>query len=99
MKTQQKQSLHLITILNNVTYDADDDVNTQTSSLDTARTNGTLESIYLNNLNDENANPGLYDFDSDIYNSRIGARYGLNTETANFNPTFNYSAFTRVCLK
>jgi len=70
------------------TYDSDDNVNTKTSSLDTARTNGQLESIYLNQLNDENANPGLNNFDSDIYNSRIGARYGLNTETANFNPTF-----------
>ena len=70
------------------TYDADDNVNTQTSSLDTARTNGTLESIYLNNLNDENANPGFNNYDSDFDSSRIGARYGLNTETANFNPTF-----------
>ena len=26
--------------------------------------------------------------DNDIYDSRIGARYGLNTETANVNPTF-----------
>ena len=26
--------------------------------------------------------------EDDIYNSRIGARYGLNTETANINPTF-----------
>ena len=32
------------------TYDADDNVNTQTSGLDTARTNGSLESIYLRNL-------------------------------------------------
>ena len=70
------------------TYDADDNVNTQTSGLDTARTNGSLESIYLRNLNDENANPGLNNLDNDIYDSRIGARYGLNTETANVNPTF-----------
>ena len=27
---------------------------------------------------------------SDIYNSRIGARYGLNTETANINPYVYY---------
>ena len=70
------------------TYDADDNVNTQTSGLDTARTNGSLESIYLRNLNDENANPGLNNLDNDIYDSRIGAHYGLNTETANVNPTF-----------
>ena len=47
-------------------------------------------------MNDENANPGLNNFDSDIYNSRIGARYGLNTETVNFNPTFTIDRKVRV---
>jgi len=70
------------------TYDGDDNVNTETSDLDTARTDGSLKSIYLNQVNDQNASPTYNSYDSDIYNSRIGARYGLNTETANFNPTF-----------
>ena len=70
------------------TYDASDNVNTQTSSLDTARTDGSLKSIYLNETPEEAVNPACNDCDDDIYNSRIGARYGLNTETANFNPTF-----------
>ena len=33
-------------------------------------------------------NTDCNDCDDDLYNSRIGARYGLNTETANINPTF-----------
>jgi hypothetical protein len=68
------------------TYDADDNVNTQTSSLDTARTDGSLNSIYLNQANlDQDNNPP---YNEDFYDTHIGARYGLNTETANMNPTF-----------
>jgi hypothetical protein len=68
------------------TYDADDNVNTQTSSLNTAREDGSLNSIYLNQANlDLNNNPP---FNEDYYDTYIGARYGLNTETANMNPTF-----------
>ena len=70
------------------TYDAGDNVNTETSAIDTQRLDGSLQSIYLNDSIDENVNPGVNNVDSDIYNSRIGARYGLNTETANINPTF-----------
>lgn len=68
------------------TYDSDDNVNTQTSSLDTARTDGSLNSIYLNQANlDQDNNPP---YNEDYYDTFIGARYGLNTETANINPTF-----------
>jgi hypothetical protein len=68
------------------TYDADDNANTQTSSLDTARTDGSLNSIYLNQANlDQDNNPP---YNEDYYDTFIGARYGLNTETANINPTF-----------
>ena len=70
------------------TYDASDNVNTQTSSLDTSRTDGSLKSIYLNDVREEAVNPGCNNCEDDIYQSKIGARYGLNTETANFNPTF-----------
>lgn len=73
---------------NTFTYDSDDNVNTQESTLDTERKDGSLKSIYLNDEIDENVNPNVYYFDSDIYNYKIGARYGLNTETANINPTF-----------
>ncbi len=71
------------------TYDSSNNVNTETSAIDSARVNGTLQSIYLSDdNNDEISNPQSLDFDDDIYERGIGARYGLNTETANFNPTF-----------
>jgi len=70
------------------TYDGDGNATVVDSTLDTERKNGSLKSIYLNDEIDENVNPNVYNYDSDIYNYRIGARYGLNTETANINPTF-----------
>ncbi len=70
------------------TYDGDGNATEVDSTLDTERKNGSLRSIYLNDEIDENVNPNVYNYDSDIYNYRIGARYGLNTETANINPTF-----------
>ena len=69
-------------------YDGDDNVGTVESTLDSARKSGALESIYLNQDTAGNVNNNCNDCDDDIYNSRIGARYGLNTETANINPTF-----------
>jgi len=69
------------------TYDASNNANTEASNIDTARTNASLNSIYLtDNANEDPAN--IQSFDNDIYETGIGARYGLNTETANFNPTF-----------
>tara|TARA_R110000787_G_scaffold70013_9_gene155649 strand:+ start:2452 stop:3372 length:921 start_codon:yes stop_codon:yes gene_type:complete len=70
------------------TYDASDNVNTETSALDTARTNGNLTSIYLNQVNDNNGAAANTPYNADFYTTNIGARYGLNTETANMNPTF-----------
>jgi len=40
------------------TYDGSNNVNTQTSSLDTSRTDGSLKSIYLNDVREEAVNPG-----------------------------------------
>tara|TARA_R100001460_G_scaffold5778_2_gene15682 strand:- start:11068 stop:11988 length:921 start_codon:yes stop_codon:yes gene_type:complete len=70
------------------TYDAGNNVNTEESDLDAARKNGALNSIYLNQNNEGDVNAICNDCEGDVYNSRIGARYGLNTETANINPTF-----------
>ena len=70
------------------TYDADNNATIVNSSLDVARKDGSLNSIYLNQNNEVDDNGNCIDCDDDIYNSRIGARYGLNTETANINPTF-----------
>ena len=70
------------------TYDSGNNVNTEESDLDSARKSGALNSIYLNQNNEADVNGNCVDCEDDIYNSRIGARYGLNTETANINPTF-----------
>jgi hypothetical protein len=59
------------------TYDSDDNVETQTSSLDTARTDGSLNSIYLNQANLDQQNNNL-PYNEDFYDTNIGARYGLN---------------------
>lgn len=58
------------------------------SNLDFARITKQQPSIYLNRLNPYNGLMG-YEFEGMWYfNFAIGARYGLNTETANANPTF-----------
>ena len=67
--------------------EADGTVITDDSTLDTERKNGQQNSIYLNQNNavDQVEDDNASDFYSDY---SIGARYGLNTETANVNPTF-----------
>jgi hypothetical protein len=70
------------------TYDGSNNATIVQSDLDTSRKNGALKSIYLNDVREEAVNPGCVNCEDDIYNTRIGARYGLNTETASFNPTF-----------
>jgi hypothetical protein len=71
------------------TYDGNGNATVVQSDLDTARKSGGLNSIYLNQNNALDENNNCIDCQDDIYNSRIGARYGLNTETANINPTFS----------
>jgi hypothetical protein len=59
-----------------------------TSTIDLQRIEGTKKSIYLNQQSPYNNREG-YCVDGDWYfDYGIGAQYGLNTETANFNPTF-----------
>lgn len=74
----------------NILFDQNGNVlQPQFSEIDWDRIKGTKKSIYLN--------PGsLYDgywgWEIDglwYFDYNLGARYGLNTETANFNPTFN----------
>jgi hypothetical protein len=70
-----------------LTFNADGTVITNESTLDTERKNGQQNSIYLNQENA--ADQVALDSESNWYaDYTIGARYGLNTETANFNPTF-----------
>jgi hypothetical protein len=60
----------------------------QQSTLDFDRIRGTKQSIYLNQ-NSEMYGKSGYNCDGNWYfEYGIGARYGLNTETANANPTF-----------
>ena len=58
------------------------------SQLDLERIAGTKKSIYLNGNSPYNGNWGYYFEGGWYFDFSIGARYGLNTETANFNPTF-----------
>jgi hypothetical protein len=61
----------------------------QFSTIDYERIKGTKKSIYLNPGHQFNNQSG-WCVDGDWYfDYAVGARYGLNTETANFNPTFN----------
>tara|TARA_R100000742_G_C4271248_1_gene90127 strand:+ start:715 stop:1629 length:915 start_codon:yes stop_codon:yes gene_type:complete len=68
------------------TYDGSNNATIVASDLDTERKDSSLRSIYLNQNNDQAVDPECQNCNQDLY--RIGARYGLNTETANFNPTF-----------
>lgn len=61
----------------------------QNSEIDLDRLNKTKKSIYLNQGNQFN---GQYGWNIDgmwYFQYQMGAAFGLNTETANFNPTFN----------
>ena len=70
-----------------LTFNSDGTVVTDTSTLDTERLNGQQKSIYLNKENSDEQVPP--DTEANWYaDYTIGARYGLNTETANINPTF-----------
>lgn len=73
-----------------ILFDSDGDaLSPEFSEIDLDRINGTKKSIYLNKGNQFDGNEG-YNIDGMWYFERsIGARFGLNTETANFNPTFN----------
>jgi hypothetical protein len=73
----------------NVLFDQNGNVlSPQFSNLDIDRIKGTKKSIYLNSNSQFNNNNG-YCVDGNWYfDYSVGARFGLNTETANFNPTF-----------
>jgi hypothetical protein len=59
------------------------------SDIDFDRLTHIKKSIYLNQGNQFDGNEG-WNYDGMwCFEANIGAAYGLNTETANFNPTFN----------
>jgi len=77
----------------NVMFDVDGNIiKDDFSELDIARITGTKKSIYLNDNSAFNGSEG-YNVDGTwFFDFAIGARYGLNTETANANPTFKIDA-------
>ena len=62
------------------------------SPIDIARINGTNKTIYLNESSPYNGSEGRNCDGNWYFDFAIGARYGLNTETANANPTFRIDA-------
>lgn len=66
------------------------------SEIDLQRLEGIKKSIYLNPQSGYDGQEG-WNVDGNWYfDYGIGARYGLNNETANFNPTFNIDAKSGV---
>lgn len=61
----------------------------QNSNIDFDRIHGTKKSLYLNQGSQFNGQWGWCVDGVWYFDYGIGAAYGLNTETANFNPTFN----------
>lgn len=61
----------------------------ENSNLDFERITGSKKSIYLNSGNPFNGLEGYCCDGCFYFDYAIGARYGLNTETANANPTFS----------
>ena len=64
----------------------------QNSNLDQDRLDGTKQSIYLNQNSEYYGRAGWNIDGAWYFDYGIGARYGLNTETANANPTFKIDA-------
>ena len=58
------------------------------SSLDMDRISGMQKSIYLNGNSIYDGSEGYNDNGTWYFDFQVGARFGLNTETANANPTF-----------
>lgn len=61
----------------------------QYSNIDFDRIRGLKKSIYLNQGNQFDGQLGWFVDGNWYFDYRIGNDFGLNTETANFNPTFN----------
>lgn len=59
------------------------------SPIDLDRILGTKKSIYLNSNSAFNGSEGYLDNGDWYFDYIVGGRFGLNTETANVNPTFN----------
>ena len=73
----------------NLLFDQDGNVlRPEDSQVDMGRITGGARSIYLNENSPYNGQSGFNDNGTWYFDYAIGARFGLNTETANSNPTF-----------
>lgn len=74
----------------NILFDQDGNIlRPENSTIDIERIQGTKKSIYLNPGNPFNEQEGWCVDGFWYFGYAIGTRFGLNTETANGNPTFN----------
>lgn len=74
----------------NILFDQDGNaLEPQNSQIDYDRLNKIKKSIYLNPGSQFNGMEGWCVDGRWYFDYNVGARFGLNTETANFNPTFN----------
>jgi hypothetical protein len=73
----------------NILFDQDGNaLSPENSNIDMDRIKGSKRSIYLNEGSPFNGLEGYYYDGLWYFDYQIGARFGLNTETANSNPTF-----------
>jgi hypothetical protein len=73
----------------NILFDQNGNILTpSTSTIDMQRILGGKKSIYLNDISPYNGQEGYFYNGLWYFEYPIGGRYGLNTETANQNPTF-----------
>lgn len=73
----------------NILFDQDGNaLSPENSNIDLDRIKGSKRSIYLNEGSPFNGLEGYYYDGLWYFDYQIGARFGLNTETANSNPTF-----------
>jgi hypothetical protein len=73
----------------NILFDANNRViSPEFSEIDLDRINGTLKSIYMNPGSPMSGQEGWCIDGCWVFEYNVGGRYGLNTETANVNPTF-----------
>jgi hypothetical protein len=74
----------------NILFDQDGNIlKPENSTIDFDRITKTKKSIYLNRESQFNGQEGWYINGNWYFNYTFGSRFGLNTETANSNPTFN----------
>lgn len=73
----------------NILFDINGNVlRPENSPIDSDRLEGLTKSIYLNDKSPMNGLEGYFYDGNWFFNFKLGARFGLNTETANSNPTF-----------